>query len=110
MPQKQNYISAKAKENRVLIHISDNRTGIEKEIEYKIFLPFFTTRKEGAWTGLTLSKNIIESHGGYLAYQNDNSKTTFIICLVMKWNHLKTSPTLFGYTNKNNTFNKPIFL
>lgn len=84
MPQKQNYISAKAKENRVFIHISDNGTGIEKEIEYKIFLPFFTTRKEGAGTGLTLSKNIIESHGGYLAYQNDNSKTTFIICLVMK--------------------------
>nr|WP_231739469.1 HAMP domain-containing sensor histidine kinase [Flavobacterium sp. TAB 87] len=79
---KQIYISAEAKENRVFIYISDNGNGIEKEIENKIFLPFFTTRKEGAGIGLTLSKNIIESHGGYLAYRNENNKTTFVICLV----------------------------
>jgi len=41
---KQITISAEAKENRVFIKISDNGKGIEKEIEDKIFLPFFTTR------------------------------------------------------------------
>lgn len=80
--EKQIQISAEAKENRIFIQISDNGNGIEKEIENKIFLPFFTTRKEGAGIGLTLSKNIIESHGGYLAYKNDEGKTTFVICLV----------------------------
>ncbi len=79
---KQIYLSAETKENRVFIYISDNGNGVEKEIENKIFLPFFTTRKEGAGIGLTLSKNIIESHGGYLAYRKENNKTTFVICLV----------------------------
>lgn len=79
--KKQIQISAEVKENRVFIEIYDNGNGIEREIESKIFLPFFTTRKEGAGIGLTLSKNIIESHGGYLAYRKDNSRTTFVICL-----------------------------
>lgn len=79
---KQIIISAEVKEKRVFIMITDNGKGIEKEIESKIFLPFFTTRKEGAGIGLTLSKNIAEAHGGYLVYRNDDGKTTFVICLV----------------------------
>ena len=64
------------------IIITDNGRGIEKEIEDKIFLPFFTTRNDGAGIGLTLSKNIIEAHGGYLSYNNLDGKTQFIICLI----------------------------
>jgi nitrogen fixation/metabolism regulation signal transduction histidine kinase len=75
-------ISAEAKEKRFFIKITDTGIGIENEIEDKIFLPFFTTRKEGAGIGLTLSKNILEAHGGYLAYQNNTKNTTFMICLV----------------------------
>lgn len=82
MLHKQIVISADVKEKRVFIMITDNGKGIEKEIESKIFLPFFTTRKEGAGIGLTLSKNIAEAHGGYLVYRNDDGKTTFVICLV----------------------------
>jgi signal transduction histidine kinase len=80
--KKQIVISAEVKEKRTFIMITDNGKGIEQEIESKIFLPFFTTRKEGAGIGLTLSKNIVEAHGGYLAYKNDNGKTAFVICLV----------------------------
>ena len=80
--KKQIIISAEVKEKRVFILITDTGKGIEKEIESKIFLPFFTTRKEGAGIGLTLSKSIVEAHGGYLAYKNDNGKTTFVICLI----------------------------
>jgi two-component system nitrogen regulation sensor histidine kinase NtrY len=80
--KKQIVISAEVKEKRTFIMITDNGSGIEKEIESKIFLPFFTTRKEGAGIGLTLSKSIVEAHGGYLAYRNDEGKTTFVICLV----------------------------
>ena len=79
---KQISISAEAKENRIFIKITDNGNGIDKEIENKIFLPFFTTRNEGAGIGLTLSKNIIESHGGYITHKSEESKTTFEICLV----------------------------
>lgn len=80
--QKQIILSSEVKEKRVFITITDTGNGIEKEIEDKIFLPFFTTRKEGAGIGLTLSKNIIEAHGGYLAFQNDDEKTAFVICFL----------------------------
>nr|WP_294781117.1 ATP-binding protein [uncultured Flavobacterium sp.] len=79
---KQIIISAEAKENRVFIKIADNGKGIEKEIEDKIFLPFFTTRSQGAGIGLTLSKNIAEAHGGYLLHKTENNKTIFEICLI----------------------------
>lgn len=80
--QKQILISAEAKENRTYIKITDTGSGIEKEIENKVFLPFFTTRNEGAGIGLTLSKNIIEAHGGYISFKTENGKTVFEICLV----------------------------
>ena len=79
-------LSASVANNRLFIVISDNGAGIEKEIQDKIFLPFFTTRKEGAGIGLTLSKNIIEAHGGYLNYQRDSTHTTFVISLIEKEN------------------------
>nr|WP_199001109.1 HAMP domain-containing sensor histidine kinase [Flavobacterium sp. ASV13] len=79
---KQIFISAEAKENRFFIRIADTGNGIEKEIENKIFLPFFTTRTEGAGIGLTLSKNIIEAHGGYINHKYEDQKTVFEICLV----------------------------
>ncbi|MBE8728095.1 sensor histidine kinase [Flavobacterium hungaricum] len=80
--EKEITIAAEIKENRIFIQISDNGNGIDKEIENKVFLPFFTTRKEGAGIGLTLSKNIVEAHGGYLDFRNQNEKTTFVICLI----------------------------
>lgn len=75
-------ITLEVKNNRVFIIIADSGNGIDKKIEDKIFLPFFTTRKDGAGIGLTLSKNIIEAHGGYLSYQMDGDKTKFVICLM----------------------------
>ena len=75
-------ISAELKEKRSYIIITDNGTGIEPEIEDKILLPFFTTRKDGAGIGLTLSKNIIEAHGGYLTFTSDEKNTRFTVCLV----------------------------
>lgn len=80
--KKQITISTEAKEKRFFIKITDSGNGIDTEIEDKIFLPFFTTRKEGAGIGLTLSKNILEAHGGYLAYQKNENQTTFMICLM----------------------------
>ncbi len=70
------------KEKRISIEITDNGIGVEKEIEGKVFLPFFTTRKEGAGIGLTLSKNIIEAHGGYLFFSSENGQTKFSVQLI----------------------------
>ena len=80
--EKKMYVSSYTENNRFFITISDNGKGIDPEIQDKVFLPFFTTRKDGAGIGLTLSKNIIEAHGGYLSYQTDEDKTCFVICLI----------------------------
>lgn len=80
--EKKMFLSSYTENNRFFITISDNGKGIDTEIRDKVFLPFFTTRKDGAGIGLTLSKNIIEAHGGYLSYQTDEDKTSFVICLI----------------------------
>lgn len=80
--QKHIHLATTKENNRLYIIISDNGSGIETEIKDKIFLPFFTTRKDGAGIGLTLSKNIIEAHGGYLSYHIENDTTIFTICLI----------------------------
>ena len=80
--EKKMFLSSYTENNRFFITISDNGKGIDAEIRDKVFLPFFTTRKDGAGIGLTLSKNIIEAHGGYLSYQTDEDRTSFVICLI----------------------------
>ncbi|MDX6190971.1 HAMP domain-containing sensor histidine kinase [Flavobacterium sp. Fl-318] len=80
--EKKMFLSSYSENNRFFIIISDNGKGIDPAIKDKVFLPFFTTRKDGAGIGLTLSKNIIEAHGGYLSYQTDEDKTNFVICLI----------------------------
>lgn len=54
---------------RIILSVEDSGIGIQKEIQYKIFLPFFTTRNGGSGIGLTLSKSIMEAHKGYLNYK-----------------------------------------
>ncbi len=80
--EKKLLISSYTENNRFFIVIADNGKGVDAEIRDKVFLPFFTTRKDGAGIGLTFSKNIIEAHGGYLSYQTDEDKTSFVICLI----------------------------
>jgi len=77
------FLTSSIENNRVFITISDTGSGIENEIRDKIFLPFFTTRKDGAGIGLTLSKNIIEAHGGYLSCVSEAGKTQFVIALMV---------------------------
>ncbi len=59
----------KMQNKRIVLSVEDNGTGVQKEIQNKIFLPFFTTRSGGSGIGLTLSKSIIEAHKGYLNYK-----------------------------------------
>lgn len=75
-------IESEIKDNRVFISFLDNGKGIEEEIQDKIFLPFYTTRINGEGIGLTLSKNIVEAHGGYLVYQKNELCTKFLISLL----------------------------
>ncbi len=58
-------IKAKQGEDKaVFINIIDNGPGIEEEALKKIFIPFFTTKKNGSGIGLSLSKQIMRNHRG----------------------------------------------
>jgi len=65
-------------DSRVLIEVKDNGKGISDENLQKIFIPFFTTRKEGSGIGLSLSRQIMRAHNGRLLVNSvPNEKTVF---------------------------------
>jgi len=59
-------ISYKLDQNKVHLEVADNGRGIEPELLEKIFVPFFTTRKNGSGIGLTITRNIMKMHHGSL--------------------------------------------
>jgi signal transduction histidine kinase len=52
------------KQGHVIIDVIDNGTGIPDEVKEKVFIPFFTTKKDGSGIGLSLSKEIMRLHKG----------------------------------------------
>lgn len=73
------------------VSITDNGTGIPKEIQSKIFDPFFTTKDIGRGTGQGLAiayTVIVKKHGGTLEFESETGKgTTFIISLPTRANY-----------------------
>lgn len=59
-------ISTEHAESAILVTITDTGVGIAPENRERIFAPFFTSKEEGLGLGLSISRTIIESHGGRL--------------------------------------------
>ncbi|AWX44440.1 Histidine kinase [Flagellimonas maritima] len=53
-------------DGRKYIEIMDNGPGIPPDLLDEIFVPFFTTKNEGTGIGLSLSKQVMQLHGGSL--------------------------------------------
>ena len=61
---------------------ADSGAGMGKEVEEKIFTPLYTTKAKGMGFGLSISKRIIEAHGGRISVESAVGKgTTFTISL-----------------------------
>lgn len=60
--------------NRVIIEIADNGKGIKPDLFDKIFMPFFTSKKEGSGIGLSLSRQIMHMHKGSIHVKSINKK------------------------------------
>jgi nitrogen fixation/metabolism regulation signal transduction histidine kinase len=56
--------------NRITIDFSDNGTGITPDLMDKIFMPFFTSKKEGSGIGLSLSRQIMQMHKGAISVKS----------------------------------------
>lgn len=56
--------------------ISDEGTGIAKEIQDRIFTPFFTTRQQGTGLGLSIVRGLIEANGGTIRLTASDDRGT----------------------------------
>jgi two-component system, NtrC family, nitrogen regulation sensor histidine kinase NtrY len=72
--------AGKDQENNPVICVTDNGPGIPLNQIDEIFVPFFTTRKEGSGIGLSISKQIMRLHGGNLKVRSLPGKET-IFCM-----------------------------
>jgi len=59
--------------------VEDNGQAIPKDIEKKIFKPFFTTKDNGTGLGLAISQNLVKYLNGKLYLRNMDTGKQFII-------------------------------
>jgi PAS domain S-box-containing protein len=63
---------------RVRVAVRDSGSGIDPQSAARIFDPFYTTKRNGIGMGLSISRSIVEQHGGRIwAVPNDGPGTTF---------------------------------
>ncbi|HTV30454.1 MAG TPA: PAS domain S-box protein [Xanthobacteraceae bacterium] len=74
--------TAAAPDDMVAVNVADSGSGIAPEISAQLFQPFITTKRQGMGVGLSISRTIIESHGGTIApRQNPGGGTIFSFTL-----------------------------
>jgi signal transduction histidine kinase len=75
-------VSTKKWDDRIEVRVKDNGNGVPQKIQDKIFQPFFTTKPTGQGTGLglSLSYDILKSHGGEIKLHTEAGRfTEFVI-------------------------------
>jgi len=64
-------------ENLVEIEVVDTGPGIDESVIDQVFDQFFTTKAEGVGMGLSISRSIVESHGGSIRAESRAGGATF---------------------------------
>jgi C4-dicarboxylate-specific signal transduction histidine kinase len=77
--------SQRAENEQVLVSVSDTGVGLPQQQADQIFKAFFTTKLQGTGMGLSISRSIVESHGGRLwAAENSPRGASFCFSLPTK--------------------------
>ncbi|PIQ60263.1 MAG: ATP-binding protein [Bacteroidetes bacterium CG12_big_fil_rev_8_21_14_0_65_60_17] len=63
---------------RPVLQVVDDGPGIEPEALDKIFIPFFTTRKDGSGIGMSLARQIMRQHGGVIGVVSKPGARTIV--------------------------------
>jgi signal transduction histidine kinase len=71
------FIKSARNHNAVLIQVQDSGEGLDPQQAEHIFEPFFTTKPEGIGMGLSISRSIVESHGGRLWAESSSKGALF---------------------------------
>jgi two-component system sensor kinase FixL len=65
-------------DDMVSISVADTGPGIAEEVASQLFQPFVTTKRQGMGVGLSISRSIVEGHGGRIwAEPNPDGGTVF---------------------------------
>jgi signal transduction histidine kinase len=74
--------SLQTENGQLLISVSDTGVGLPTQQTDQIFTAFFTTKLQGIGMGLSISRSIVESHGGHLwATDNPPRGASFYVSL-----------------------------
>ena len=75
-------ITTLVRSNTVFLDITDYGTGVSKDLIATLFDPYVSNKQTGLGMGLSISRSIIEAHGGEISVQSDGSSfTTFTVQL-----------------------------
>jgi two-component system sensor kinase FixL len=65
-------------DGHIAIEVADTGPGISEEIADRLFQPFVTSKSTGMGIGLSISRRIVEAHGGELSVRrNEDGGATF---------------------------------
>jgi two-component system, NtrC family, nitrogen regulation sensor histidine kinase NtrY len=68
-----------AANRKTVIKVADNGSGMTEEVIDKIFVPFFTTKKNGSGIGLSLCKQVMMLHKGNIQVQSREGEGTALM-------------------------------
>ena len=62
----------------IVVIVRDNGKGIEKDYLDQVFIPFYSTKKDGSGIGLSLSRQIMKLHRGRIDVESEPGKGTIV--------------------------------
>ncbi|MBI4697916.1 MAG: HAMP domain-containing protein [Nitrospirae bacterium] len=72
------FIKTQGSDSKFHLSVEDTGSGVAENIQSKIFEPFFTTKSRGLGLGLSLTKRIIEEHGGRILLESREGRGSVV--------------------------------